>query len=94
MAEQLLRIEEVALLVGSSTQTINNWYRWKKMNPEHPLAKMLPDFTQSGERQKRFWKRSDIWAISEFKNALPHGRNGVLGDVTQRHTIYRKNRGE
>ena len=59
MAEQLLRIEEVALLVGSSTQTINNWYRWKKMNPEHPLAKMLPDFTQSGERQKRFWKRQE-----------------------------------
>ena len=31
MAEKLLRIEEVALLVDSSTQTINNWYRWKSM---------------------------------------------------------------
>lgn len=90
MAEKLLRIEEVALLVDSSTQTINNWYRWKRLHPEHPLAKMLPDYTQNGERQKRFWKKSDIWAITEFKNALPHGRNGVLGDVTQKSARHRK----
>lgn len=90
MAEKLLRIEEVALLVDSSTQTINNWYRWKKLHPDHPLAKMLPDYVQSGERQKRFWKKSDIWAITEFKNTIPHGRNGVLGDVTQKHTRQRE----
>ena len=90
MAEKLLRIEEVALLVDSSTQTINNWYRWKRLHPEHHLAKMLPDYTQNGERQKRFWKKSDIWAITEFKNALPHGRNGVLGDVTQKSSRQRK----
>lgn len=92
MAEKLLRIEEVALLVDSSTQTINNWYRWKRLHPEHPLAKILPDYTQSGERQKRFWKKSDIWAITEFKNSIPHGRNGVLGDVTQKHTRYREDK--
>jgi hypothetical protein len=53
---------------------------------------MLPDYTQSGERQKRFWKKSDIWAITEFKNSIPHGRNGVLGDVTQKHTRYREDK--
>lgn len=84
MAEKLLRIEEVALLVGSSTQSINNWYRWKKANPEHPLAKLLPDYIQEGNRQMRFWKNSDIWSIVEFKNSIPHGRNGILGDITQR----------
>lgn len=86
MSEKLLRIEEVALLVGSSTQTINNWYRWKKTNPEHPLAKLLPDYVQEGNRQMRFWKNSDVWAIVEFKNSIPHGRNGILGDITQRRT--------
>lgn len=84
MPEKLLRIEEVALLVGSSTQTINNWYRFKALHPEHPLAQKLPAYQQSGPRQKRYWKKSDIWAITEFKNSLPHGRAGILGDITQK----------
>lgn len=82
--EKLLRIEEVALLVGSSTQTINNWYRWKKIHPENELAKLLPDYIQQGNRQIRYWKNSDIWSIIEFKNSIPHGRNGILGDITQK----------
>ena len=84
MSEKLLRIEEVALLVGASTQTINNWYRWKKLHPEHPLANLLPDYVQEGNRQMRFWKNSDIWSIVEFKNSIPRGRNGILGDITQK----------
>lgn len=84
MVEKMLRIEEVALLVGSSTQTLNNWYRWKKLYPDHPLATLLPDYIQDGNRQIRFWKKSDIWSIIEFKNSIPHGRSGILGDITQR----------
>lgn len=84
MAEKMLRIEEVALLVGSSTQTLNNWYRWKKLYPDHPLAKLLPNYIQEGNRQMRFWKNSDVWSIVEFKNSIPHGRKGILGDITQR----------
>ena len=90
MAEQLLRIEEVALLVGCSTQTLNNWYRWKKIHLEHPLASKLPDYIQNGPRQTRYWRKSDIWSIVEFKNLLPHGRSGILGDVTQIHTRLNK----
>ena len=88
--EQLLRAEEVALLIGISTQTLNTWYRWKKSHADHVLAKLLPDFIQSAPRQIRKWKKSDIWALTEFKNALPHGRNGILGDTTQRY--FRKSR--
>lgn len=83
MGEQLIRIEEVALLIQSSVQTINNWYRWKKLNPNHELAKLLPDYIQSGSRQTRYWKKSDIIALTIFKNSIPHGRNGILGDITQ-----------
>lgn len=90
MAEKLLRIEEVALLTGTSTQTINNWYRWKRMYPDHELAKLLPDYIQDGPRQKRFWKTSDIWSITEFKNSIPHGRNGILGGITQKSRHHRK----
>ena len=82
--EQLLRIEEVALLVNTSTQTINNWYRWKKLNPNHELAKLLPDYIQEGPRQTRYWKKADVWTIAEFKSSIPHGRNGILGEITQK----------
>lgn len=92
MNEQLLRIEEVALLVGCSTQTINNWYRWKKIHPEHELTKLLPDYIQESPRQIRYWKKSAIWSLAEFKNTIPHGKNGILGDITQRRT--RKNESE
>lgn len=94
MAERLLRVEEVALLVNTSTQTIDNWYRWKKVHPEHEFAKLLPDYIQEGARQTRFWKQSDVWSITEFKSKLPHGRLGILGDVTQKHTKFNKNKGE
>lgn len=79
-----LRIEEVALLTGCSTQTLNNWYRWKKLNPEHPLAQLLPDYEQSGERQTRYWDKDDIVKIGQFKASIPHGRLGILGDITQK----------
>lgn len=81
--DKMLRVEEVALLVGVSVQTLNNWYRWKKLNPEHELAKKLPEFVQQGARQQRYWKTSCLWQITEFKNSIPHGRNGILGEVTQ-----------
>ena len=82
MTEKKLRIEEVAFMVGVSTQTINNWYRWKKLNPNHEMAKLLPDYVQEGKRQIRFWKQSDIWTLKEFKTSIPHGKNGILGEIT------------
>ena len=90
MGEQLLKVEEVAVLIGVSSQTINIWYRWKKYNPDHEYAKMLPDFVQQGKRQTRLWKRDDIWALVEFKNIIPRGRSGILGDITQRRYSYKE----
>lgn len=80
-----LKIHEVALLVGVSYRTIENWYMWKRKNPKHELAKLIPDFYQDGERQTRYWRQSDIPKLIEFKNSIPHGRNGILGSVTQKH---------
>ena len=85
MSEAKYRIEFVAIMVGTSTQSINNWYRWKKQNPSHPLAAMLPDYAQEGARQMRLWHASDIDQLIQFKNLIPHGRNGILGDVTQKY---------
>lgn len=84
----LLKIEEVAILIGCSVNTINNWYRYKKQNPNEEISQSLPDFIQEQERQTRYWKKEDIYKLIEFQSKLPRGRNGLLGTVTQKY--YKK----
>lgn len=84
MAERMLKIEEVALMLGVSTQTINIWYRWARENPDNELAKLVPQYVQTGSRQTRYWTQSDVWKLVEFSKSIPRGRNGIMGDITQR----------
>lgn len=85
MPRTMLRIEEVAVLVGVSVKTINNWYAFKKAKPHSMYAKMIPDFVQVGARQARYWDKSSINKLIEFKQNLPRGRNGAMGCVTQKY---------
>ena len=85
MEERLLKLEEVALKVGVSFKTINNWYAFKKQNPDNEIAQLLPDFIQHAARQTRFWKESDIEKLIEFKSKIPIGRNGIMGSITQKY---------
>ena len=81
--DNLLSVQEVAVLIKSSVPTISAWYRWKRLEPNHELAQMLPDFERHGAHRTRYWKYSDIPKLLEFKEAIPQGRNGVMGCVTQ-----------
>lgn len=83
--ERLLKLEEVAILIGSSGKSINNWYWFKRENPDNEFAKMLPDFIQEGKRQTRYWREADIWKLLEFKQSIPQGRNGIMGSITQKY---------
>lgn len=84
MEERLFNATEVSLIINSSLNSISNWYRFKKYNPDNEYAKMLPDYIQEGKRRTRYWRQSDIEKLIEFKNSIPIGRNGVLGSVTQK----------
>ena len=86
--ERLLKLEEVAVLIGSSSKSINNWYWFKRENPDNEYAQMLPDYVQEGGRQTRYWRESDIWKLLTFKQSIPQGRNGVMGSITQKY--YKK----
>lgn len=86
MTGRKLNVTEVAVLVGCSVQTINYWYTFKKVEPYNELAKLLPEFTQEGARQTRYWNEEDVFKLVEFKNSIPRGRNGILGAVTQKYT--------
>lgn len=82
---RLLKVEEVALSIGVSVKTINNWYAFKKDNPDNEYAKLLPAFEQEHSRATRFWHQEDIWKLINFKHNLPTGRSGVMGSVTQKY---------
>ena len=85
MSRTLLKIEEVAIMCGVSSQTINNWYKFKRENPDSDLAKLLPNYETHGGHNQRFWDKSDIGSLLMFKHAMPRGCKGVMGDVTQRY---------
>ncbi len=77
--ENMIKIEELAMRIDSSVQTINNWYKFKREHPEYEICSLLPDYVQEGNRQTRYWNTKDIWKFIEFKTAIVHGRNGVMG---------------
>lgn len=87
-----VKITTLAIKLNCSTQSINNWYKWKELNPEHELAKLLPDYEMDSRTRTRYWEETDVWKILEFRTKLPTGRNGILGDVTQKR--YRSMRKE
>lgn len=81
----MLSKEEVAVSIGISTQTLYNWYRFKKENPDSEYAKMLPNYTISGTNGQKLWEKDDLKVLMRFKNIIPKGRNGIMGSVTQRY---------
>ncbi len=83
--ENLLNATQVSLLVETTVPTLNMWYRWKKLHPEHELATLLPTYTTIGARGTRYWTMDDVDSLIQFKKAIPKGRNGILGDVTQKY---------
>lgn len=87
--EKLLRIEEVAVLVNVSVKSINEWYVFKRTEPDNKYAKMLPE-PKRDDTGRRLWRESDVDKFIKFHNEIPKGRNGIMGKVTQR---YYKNRG-
>lgn len=85
MKGKLLRIEEVAAAVGCSVVTLENWYRFKKAEPDSKLAKLLPDFIKDKHTSPRYWKEKDIEKLLKFKNTRVLGRYGEMGKVTQQY---------
>lgn len=85
MSRTLLRIEEVALLCGVSVQSVNNWYKFKRENPDNEYARLLPEYTTLEGSRQRQWDKADIGALIEFKQKMPKGCKGVMGSVTQRY---------
>lgn len=85
MERTFLTIEQVAVTCGVSVQSINNWYKFKRENPNSEYARLLPEYIVLGGHSQRFWDKSDLNALIEFKQKMPKGCKGVMGSVTQRY---------
>lgn len=85
--DNLWTAKEVADELGCTVSTINFWYRFKREHPDNEFVKELPEFIRlnGGERGVRYWKKDDIVGLKLFQKLIPHGRNGILGSVTQKY---------
>lgn len=86
----LINATQVCALVDISIYTLNSWYKFKDVHPDSEYAKLLPEFIRMDNSNVRLWHQKDVYALIEFKTKIPRGRNGVLGDVTQRFVRERK----
>lgn len=77
----MMKVEEVAVRLGVSVQTINRWYKFKKENPDSEVSKNIPDFitekTSSGII--RLWQDDDVWKLVQFRTQIKPGRAGKMG---------------
>lgn len=81
----MVKIEELAMIVGVSTKTIRNWYKFKRECPENEYAKILPEPIIFGKGPALHWNREDVWKVIEFKQNIIMGRNGIMGEITQKY---------
>ena len=86
----LLTIEEVAVLCGVSRQTVYNWYKFKRENPDNEYARMLPEYETIGKKGQHLWDKSSLNDLIKFKQTMPKGCKGVMGTVTQRYVKKEK----
>lgn len=88
----LINATQVCALCDISIYTLNAWYRFKQKEPDNEYAKILPEFIKEQGATTRWWDIKDVDKLLTFKKSIPHGRNGVLGNVTQVYTRKERNK--
>ena len=76
-----MKIEELATRLSVSINTINRWYKFKRLNPDNEFAQKLPEYTLqiSPVGKVRNWTEDDVWKLVEFKQQIKAGRTGIMG---------------
>lgn len=86
---KMIGTEEMAVMIGVSGPTLKSWYKFKKENPDNEYSEMLPEIKR-GLRNKVLFKETDAEKLIHFKESIPQGRCGIMGNVTQRYVTSRK----
>ena len=88
----MMKVEEVAVRLGVSVQTLNRWYKFKKNNPDSEISEKIPAYTikKTSSGFVRLWQDDDVWKLVEFKTQLKSGRTGKMGKYGGRGTKNEK----
>lgn len=81
-----LSSNKVAQYLDISVATLNNWYKWFRNEDFEKPADIpaLPQYKRDGARGPRYWNSADLPELQAFRDWLPKGRGGVMGDWNAR----------
>lgn len=87
-----LTATDVAHIVGVSVPTLTNWYKWYNDDKyKKPVGTpSLPSYEQIGSRTPRYWDKGDVDKLIKFKEWLPKGRAGVMGEFNSKSWVKKE----
>ena len=77
---------KITQFLDISVQTLNSWYAWYN-DPEFEKPEgtpYLPPYEQEHPRAPRYWTEDDLYDLRKFKEWVPKGRGGVMGNHNAR----------
>jgi hypothetical protein len=86
-----LNADEIVKELNITKTTLNRWYKWYNMTENKPTnCPELPKYEQQYSTAPRFWNEDSIEALRKFKNWVPKGSKGLMGEVSQVYWAKRK----
>ena len=87
-----LTASQVSALIGVSVYTLKRWYKWFETTDSETLQKLalekgmpgLPAYDTIGATNWRYWNEEDMDQLREFKEWVPHTKNGVMGNLNKK----------
>lgn len=72
----------VANQVGVSSKTLMQWYKFYESDlPKPKDMPKLPAYEQDYPRAPRYWYPKDVEQIIAFKEWIPRGKKGIMGEI-------------
>lgn len=77
-----ITVNKVAQFLDVSVVTINNWYKWynNEAFTKPKETPYLPPYQQDHPRGVRYWTEDDLYDLKKFRDWIPRGRGGVMGE--------------
>lgn len=80
----MIRIGEVAKLIGRTPRSIKHWYSWEEEFGVSPILGKLPPVYRIGPRGDRYFEIEDIHLLIKFRDNLKL-HPGLMGEFNRRN---------
>lgn len=76
-----ISIGKASVMVDVSVTTITRWYKWwESTEIEKPADLILPPYYYKDRRKTKFFKRSDIVHLEDFRDKVQTVHRGVMAN--------------